>query len=230
MSFRLLVFDWDGTLMDSAARILACIRAAARDLEQQMPEDAAARNVIGLGLREAMAALFPDAAESALQALSERYRYHFLGAEPTPERLFPGVGETIRCLERKGYLLAVATGKGRRGLDRSLAATGLAGVFHATRCADETCSKPDPTMLLQLMDELDVEPWETLMIGDTEYDLRMAANAGTAAVGVGYGVHAPHRLARHAPLACLDSITELDTWLEGAGAAAPTLSTGSGNG
>ncbi len=219
MSFRLLVFDWDGTLMDSAARIVACMQGAARDLGRAVPGDAAVRNVIGLGLHEAMGALFPGVDVPELGALAERYRHHFLGAEPTPEGLFPGAGETIRELERKGYLLAVATGKGRRGLDRALQATGLADLFHATRCADETCSKPNPTMLLQLMSELGAEPRETLMIGDTEYDLAMAANAGTAALAVGYGVHEPHRLARHAPLACLDAITELGAWLEAAGSA-----------
>jgi len=221
--FDLLVFDWDGTLMDSEARIVACMRAAARDLGIGVPGHEAVREIIGLGLGEAVAALFPSLDPGAVQALAERYRSHFLDADRAPSQLFPGAAETLHALEARGYLLAVATGKGRRGLDRALESTGLGGVFHATRCADETFSKPHPEMLLQLMSELGVEPLATLMIGDTEYDLEMARNARVAALAVGYGVHEPHRLARHQPLACLDAISDLPTWLAGSGAGAKSL-------
>jgi phosphoglycolate phosphatase len=211
--FRLLVFDWDGTLMDSEARIVECMRAAARDQAIPVPDAAAIRNIIGLGLQEAVDALFPGLQPRSVTELAERYRQHFLSAERVPSGLFPGAHETLLELERRGYMLAVATGKGRRGLDQALKATGLEGVFHATRCADETRSKPHPEMLLQLMSELGADPRETLMIGDTEYDMQMAGNAGTAALAVEYGVHARERLIRHVPLGCLSCISELGQWL-----------------
>jgi phosphoglycolate phosphatase len=221
MSFRLLVFDWDGTLMDSAARIVACMQAAARDRGRVVPSDSAVRNIIGLGLDEAVHALFPDARDRGeVRTLAERYRHHFLGADTTPSELFPGAARGLRRLEQKGYLLAVATGKGRRGLDSALQATGLAALFHATRCADETFSKPHPAMLLELMSELGAAPHETLMIGDTEYDLAMAANAGTPALAVSYGAHEPERLLRHGPLGCVDSVAEIEAWLDGSAAGA----------
>jgi len=215
--FDLLVFDWDGTLMDSEARIVACMRAAAEDLEVEVPGHEAVREIIGLGLREAVAELFPSLDSAAVQGLADRYRLHFLDTDRAPSHLFPGAAETLRTLETQGYLLAVATGKGRRGLDMALENTGLGQVFHATRCADETFSKPHPEMLLQLMSELGVEPSATLMIGDTEYDLEMARNACVAGLAAGYGVHPPHRLARHQPLAFLGAITELPGWLAGLG-------------
>jgi phosphoglycolate phosphatase len=219
-AFRLLVFDWDGTLMDSEARIVECMCAAAADMGIPVPERAAVRNIIGLGLREASDALFPTLADDALGGLVERYRNHFLGAAHSPSVLFDGARETLLGLEQQGYLLAVATGKGRRGLDEALGATDLAGVFHATRCADETFSKPHPEMLLQVMDELGAAPAETLMIGDTEYDMEMARNAGTAALAVAYGVHGRDRLLTHRPLGCLSCISELGGWLDGVGGAA----------
>ncbi len=212
--FELLVFDWDGTLMDSEARIVACLQGAIADLELPRQEVAALRNIIGLGLAEAINALFPGSDATMQQALVERYRHHFLVADPTPSALFDGAADVLHGLAEQGYLLAVATGKGRRGLDKVLEETGLGPLFHATRCADETCSKPHPQMLLELMEHLGAEPQATLMIGDTEYDMEMARNARTAALGVSYGVHHPERLLRHEPLGCLDRIGELPAWLE----------------
>jgi phosphoglycolate phosphatase len=216
--FDLLVFDWDGTLMDSQAQIVACMQAAAEDLDCDVPEHDAVRDIIGLGLPEAVTVLFPALDAGARRAMAERYRLHFLASERAPSELFPGAAETLLALGAQGYLLAVATGKGRRGLDKALGSTGLGKVFHASRCADETFSKPHPEMLHQLMRELGVEPSATLMIGDTEYDLQMARNAGVSALAVGYGVHEPNRLARHGPLACLGEIQELLPWLDRVGA------------
>jgi phosphoglycolate phosphatase len=214
-SLRLLVFDWDGTLMDSAARIVSCMQAAMRELGVESPGTARVTEIIGLGLQEALDALFPGVPQALREALADRYRYHFLVADPTPSVLFPGVRETLQTLHAQGYLLAVATGKSRRGLDRALDEIGLAHLLDASRCADEAFSKPHPQMLLDILDHLAVEPREALVIGDTAYDLLMAHNAGVAAVAVCYGVHEPARLRRLQPLACLDRVTDLLPWLEG---------------
>lgn len=217
MGYKLIVFDWDGTLMDSELRIVSCIQCAFADIGESPPRPEVARDVIGLGLEEAMTVLWPDGGVLQRRKLIERYRYHFLGANETESNLFPGTDDMLIRLVGNGYLLAVATGKSRRGLDLALASTGLAGRFHATRCADETFSKPHPEMLLQLMDELGVSKAETLMIGDTEYDMQMAVNAGVSALAVCYGVHAPDRLLKHGPLHCLADLQDLPDWLEGDG-------------
>ncbi len=212
--FNLLVFDWDGTLMDSEARIVACMRAAGVDLGLAVPDDDKIRNIIGLSMQEAVITLFPGLDDRRVGQMTDRYRYYFLNKERTSLELFPGAEGVLRELAARGYLMAVATGKGRQGLDKVLNQTSLSGLFHATRCADETFSKPHPDMLLQIMDELDVEGDETLMIGDTEYDLEMANNARVHGLAVSYGVHAVERLLRHKPLGCLDDITEMIGWLD----------------
>jgi phosphoglycolate phosphatase len=212
-TFNLLVFDWDGTLMDSEASIVACMQAAINDLGSEPRSADSIRNIIGLGLREAIDTLYPGTDDSFLQAMVERYRYHFLGGGSDMAELFPGAAETVRELSEAGYLLAVATGKGRAGLDMVLEKTGLGQYFHATRCADEAFSKPHPQMLEEVMELLGAEPGDTLMIGDTEYDMQMANNAGTHALAVSYGVHDKERLMQHAPLDCLDAIEELSGWL-----------------
>ncbi len=211
---NLLVFDWDGTLMDSEARIVACMQASIADLALEHRDADAIRNIIGLGLYEAIRTLYPDCDDALVASMTDRYRYHFITANPTTSELFPGAEETVKGLAEAGYLLAVATGKGRRGLDKVLEETGLGQYFHATRCADETFSKPHPQMLEELMDELGAMPGETLMIGDTEYDMQMASNARTHSLAVSYGVHEKERLLRHNPLHCLDAIDELDGWLQ----------------
>ena len=213
MRFKILVFDWDGTLMDSAARIVACMQAAVGDVGEPLPSESAIRDIIGLGLQEAVQALLPGLSPSRCEQIVQRYRHHFLVENQTPSELFTGVRSVIEELASAGYLLAIATGKGRHGLDRVLEATGLRGFFHATRCADETRSKPHPEMLLQLMDELGGAPEETLMIGDTEYDMQMARNAGAWSLGVSYGVHPCGRLHKHWPLGCLDSPAQIPSWL-----------------
>ncbi len=214
LPYKLLVFDWDGTLMDSEARIVGCLAMTFTDLGLTPPPRESLLNVIGLGLPEAFRALAPDADGEVLRRLTDRYRYHFLSDHHAPATLFAGARATLEMLDRAGYLLGVATGKGRRGLDRSLEETGCGPLFAVTRCADETASKPAPRMLLEIMDVAGVRPHETLMIGDTEYDLQMAHNAGTDALAVSYGVHARERLLAAGPLACVDDIREVCAWLE----------------
>ena len=209
--FELLVFDWDGTLMDSEAHIVASMQRAMSDA--QLPEMAREkiRDIIGLGLREAIERLLPGLSEELHLTLVDRYRYHFFADDPCEP--FEGAEQVLQQLNKQGYLLAVATGKGRRGLDRVLQSTGFGEYFIETRCADETCSKPDPQMLNEIMSVTGMEPVQTLMIGDTEYDLEMANAARTASLGVDYGVHSRDRLLSCGPLACLSSISELPDWL-----------------
>lgn len=210
--FDLLVFDWDGTLMDSAGVIVDSIQRAARDLALPVPDDAACRHIIGLGLDEALATLFPELSPAKRPRLVERYRYHYLGRDHAIP-LFPGAEDLVRDLHERGYRLAVATGKSRVGLARVLAHTGLAPFFHTSRCADECLSKPHPQMLQEIMGELEVAPHRTLMIGDTSHDLKMAHNAGVAAVAVGHGAHPAETLRALGPLACVDDLEELTAWL-----------------
>jgi len=209
---KLIVFDWDGTLMDSEAHIVACMQAAIGDLALEPRHDEQIKNIIGLGLHEAVTGLYPEADATLVRAMADQYRVHWLACD-LQSSLFPGVEETLQLLKQEGFSMAVATGKGRCGLDKVLSETGLGPMFDATRCSDETRSKPHPLMLEQLMQELNFAPAQTVMIGDTEYDMEMARNAGTHSVAVAYGVHACPRLQRHAPLTCLDQITELGDWL-----------------
>ncbi|MCW8891195.1 MAG: HAD-IA family hydrolase [Sedimenticola sp.] len=211
--FKLLVFDWDGTLMDSEARIVSCVKGAARDMAIDCPTDDQIRNIIGLGLKEALEMLFPGSDNRFKEQFIDHYRRYFLNEDSTPSLLFPNSMAVLNALAEQDYLLAVATGKGRPGLNKVLDETGLKSLFHSTRCADETFSKPHPEMLLQIMDELGVEASETLMIGDTEYDLQMAINAKTHGLAVSYGVHEVGRLNQFNPLGCLDDIAELTDWL-----------------
>jgi len=210
--FALIVFDWDGTLLDSEQQIVDCMFATCAELALAAPERDTIRNTIGLGLPEALEMLFPGGRGGLHGRITETYRRHFL-ANRTPAPLFPGAAQTVTALSEAGYLLGVATGKSRRGLQRALTETGLGPLFHGTRCADESFSKPHPQMLLDLMDTLGAEPAETLMVGDTEYDMQMAANAGTAALGVNYGAHDRSRLLAHGPLACIDAIADIKQWL-----------------
>ncbi len=210
---RLIVFDWDGTLMDSEAQIVECMRQAAADMGWEALDARRIRDIIGLGLVQAVAALYPERDAAGHRAMADRYRFHFLSDDLERSALFPGAREVLEGLA-DDYLLAVATGKGRRGLDKVLEATGLRELFHATRCADETESKPHPRMLHELMDELGAMPHETLVIGDTEFDMQMARNAGAAALPVSYGAHDIERLKPYAPGIHLDDIRELPQWLK----------------
>ena len=192
--------------------ITDCARAASADAGLAVPEPAVAGHVIGLGLYEAIDMLFDKISEPQRQHMAERYRYHYyVRDEETP--LYDGVLKAIIELGKQGFMLGVATGKGRNGLNKSLARSGLEKYIHATRCMDECFSKPHPQMLLELMDELDVLPERTLMVGDTSFDLQMAQNANVSSVGVSYGAHPLANLLPHAPLAHFDQFTKLSQWL-----------------
>jgi phosphoglycolate phosphatase len=211
--FELIVFDWDGTLMDSAGAIVACIQAAAVDMGFPPPSEERARHVIGLGLHEALRYALPELDEGRHAAMADRYRHHYL-SQDHELKLFDGAADMVRDLAADGYLLAVATGKSRKGLDRALEVSGLGDCFHATRCADECHSKPHPQMLEELMDELAVPPRLTLMIGDTTHDLEMADNAGVASLAVAYGAHEREILQKLSPLHCASSMSDLAVWLK----------------
>jgi phosphoglycolate phosphatase len=210
--FELIVFDWDGTLMDSAAAIVRAIQAASADLGLPVPDDARARHVIGLGLADALRHAVPELAEVDYPRMAERYRHHYLAGDDELT-LFDGSFAMIEALRERGHLLAVATGKSRMGLDRVLRSSGLGPFFHATRSADECFSKPNPQMLDELLAELGVSQDSCLMIGDTTHDLQMARNAGVASVGVSFGAHPAAQLIAEAPLACVHSPAELRSWL-----------------
>lgn len=198
--------------MDSAAAIAASIQAACADLELRIPSDEEARHIIGLGLDDAMRRLLPEIDPEFYPRVADRYRHHFL-IRDAHTALFPGAAGAVRKLHGSGHLLAIATGKSRRGLDRALAATGLTAYFHRTRCADEGYTKPDPGMLNCLLADLAVQPRDALMIGDTTHDVTMAHAAGVAALAVAYGAHAKQVLLDSTPLACLDTGAELWEWL-----------------
>ena len=210
--FDLLVFDWDGTLMDSTAVIVASLQAACADVGLPVPPDERARHIIGLGLHDAMRHVLPGVPPSVYPLVVERYRVQFLAREESAP-LFAGVEETLAALEEAGHLLAVATGKSRRGLERVLVRTGLKTRFHATRCGEESASKPAPDMLNDLCAELGVARERTLMIGDTTHDLQMARNAGVAALAAAFGAHPKAQLVACAPLDCLDEPSALWAWL-----------------
>jgi len=210
--FALIVFDWDGTLVDSTVLITLALQQACRDLGLAVPDDTAARYVIGLGLGDALKSVAPELPEHRYPELGAHYRQHYLAREAEIP-LFDGARELLAELDAAGHLLAVATGKTRAGLDRALEKNALQGVFHATRCADEGFPKPHPDMLLHLMSRLAVGPHETLMIGDTTHDLDLAQNAGAASLAVGYGAHAAEDLTQRSPLATVNSVSELREWL-----------------
>jgi len=199
--------------MDSEARIVACIRSATKEMGYQTRSHDQMKNVIGLGLQEAIELLFPGSDEEFCRDFVACYRRYFFNSHHIPSELFSGTYETLAALSEAGYWMAVATGKGRRGLNKVLEKTGCGEFFLTTRCADEALSKPNPDMLLAILDELGVEPDECLMIGDTEYDMQMAKNATTHSLAVSYGVHEIERLLNHQPLGYLDDIRELPNWL-----------------
>lgn len=212
MRFDLVVFDWDGTLMDSAAAIAASIQAACADMGHPVPEASRARYVIGLGLADAIRHVLPGLDPADYPVMVDRYRAHFLARDGATE-LFDGARDLLDELQAGGTMLAVATGKSRRGLDRALAETGLRPVFDFTRCADEGLAKPHPDMLLAILDRLGVAADRALMVGDTTHDLDMAHAAGVAAVALTHGAHERSALEARNPLALLDDLHALRGWL-----------------
>ena len=213
---ELVVFDWDGTLMDSTHVIAASLRAACADVSVAVPTEADARYVIGLGLEDTFNHVAPTLDAEGRRRLSERYRFHFLAREGEAA-LYPGVAEMLADLHGRGRRLAVATGKARRGLERALDQTGLRAWFEATRCADEGFAKPHPDMLLMLLDMTGVDPARAVMVGDTTHDLELAANAGVDAVAVTYGAHPPELLDTRPAVARCASVPELHRWLAASG-------------
>lgn len=215
MKYRLLVFDWDGTIIDSASTIAECIRDASRDLSLEVPELERARHVIGLGLHDAMRIVVPQLPASRYPEFVASYRKHFLARKDSMQ-LFAGMRELLEQLSGR-HLLAIATGKSRQGLDRDIEFHDLKALFAASRCADETQPKPHPAMLMELMAELAVQNDAALMIGDTSHDLEMARAASVAAVAVTYGAHPEDGLRACAPLGCFPTVEELQAWLKANG-------------
>jgi phosphoglycolate phosphatase len=210
--FDLIVWDWDGTLADSTGMITDAVVLAAAQVGLPKLDPAAARNIIGLGLRESIHALFGDIPADKAQALARQYTANYYAGEAEIP-LFAGAKATIIELNRRGYKLAVATGKGRRGLNMALAHSELGNYFHETRTVDECFSKPHPQMLDELMDVCVVRPERTLMIGDTSYDLQMAQNAGVAALAVTFGAQSRDSLLAYNPIEIFNQFSDLSTWL-----------------
>ncbi|MGO9446928.1 MAG: HAD-IA family hydrolase [Thiobacillaceae bacterium] len=210
--YELLIFDWDGTLMDSTGHIVDSLQRACADIGIPVPSAQECRHIIGLGLIEALKSLLPTLPERHYAQLVARYRHHYLGRDAEIP-LFLGVNEGIRNLRAAGLVLAVATGKSQVGLKRALDYHELGGYFSTTRCADQTHSKPHPAMVLEILDELMMEPSQAIVIGDTSHDLMMAQHAGVDALAVSYGAHPPDDLLAHGPLAVLDSFPEVYQWV-----------------
>lgn len=210
--FDLIAFDWDGTLFDSTKIIVRCIQGAVADVGGVVPSDKDAAYVIGMGLMQALAHAAPSVAPARYPELGARYRHHY-ARHMNDIVLFDGVLALLEALKARQHLLAVATGKSRRGLDEALHTVALKGVFDGSRTADETAGKPHPRMLHELMREFGTEPQRTLMIGDTTHDLQMALNAGCAGVGVSYGAHEPAAFDALYPRFVAHSVGELQTWL-----------------
>ena len=211
--FKLLVFDWDGTLIDSIERIVTSLQFASETVCKVQLDEARARSVIGLGLHEAIEQLHPGLDAVQLEAFAAAYRQNFLYDSDVPEVLFDGVEDLLQQLSDEAYMLAVATGKSRAGLDRAIKQHGLGRYFSATRCAGEHRSKPHPDMLNSILHELGARPGETIMIGDSKHDMLMAESAGVHAIGVSHGVDDAASLMRHGPLTCLDYVTDLNEFL-----------------
>ena len=210
--FDLIVFDWDGTLMDSAGVIVDSLQKASADLDLAVPDERACRQIIGLGLAEALRALQPGLDAGRYPQMVERYRHHYLGRDADLP-LFAGVAEGLPQLAAAGYTLAVATGKSRVGLARALDHSGLTALFATTRCADQTHSKPHPAMVEEILDELLVDKARALVIGDTSHDMLMAANAGVDRLAVSYGAHTLDDLLPHAPRHVAGNFAGVMQWL-----------------
>lgn len=212
--FRLLIFDWDGTIVDSLSNIVACTQEALREVGLPPADEETIRRGIGLGLRETVESFCPGCGEETFDAIVEAYRrLWFSGARKQPQ-VFPGVRETLSELSERGYLLAVATAKGRRGLDLEFAATGLGPQFVASRTIDEAAAKPSPQMVLDLLDETGTRAQEAAMIGDTPHDLQMARNAATAGIGVTTGTFDSTELEACGAVAVLDGVAEIVAWID----------------
>ncbi|MDO6568815.1 HAD-IA family hydrolase [Alteromonas sp. 1_MG-2023] len=213
MRYKLVIFDWDGTLMDSADKIINCMQIAAKHCDLSIPSADAVSHIIGISLKPAIKQLFDIDDDALAERLVLAYKEAFVSHDVTPCPLFNGVEGLLSALKSEGTILAVATGKARRGLDRAWSQTGTGHFFSASRCADDAQSKPSPDMLLQILDELNISAQDAVMIGDTTYDMQMAKSIGMHRVGVSYGVHAQVHLEALAPQAIVHSISELQAFL-----------------
>tara|TARA_B110000902_G_scaffold259745_1_gene331569 strand:+ start:84 stop:770 length:687 start_codon:yes stop_codon:yes gene_type:complete len=212
-TIKLVIFDWDGTISDSVARIVSSMQSAATELDMAVPTYLEVKEIIGLGLTEAAFRLFPQATREQVFQLQTSYSQHYRTEDSAPCPFFLGVEETLQQLKADGYQLAVATGKSRAGLDRVLLSLGMEDFFHSSRCADETLSKPHPLMLEQLLAEFDLPAEAAVMVGDTEFDMEMAVNASMPRIAVSYGAHHADRLMAFEPLACVDLFSEIKSSL-----------------
>lgn len=214
--YRLLIFDWDGTLVDSIGRIVEAMHRAADMAAMPRCTDVAVRGIIGLELGVAIGTLYPELDDpQRIETIRRAYGEQYLALEGEPSPLFDGVQESLEIFREQGYRLAVATGKGRKGLDRVLADKGWLDYFDITRCADETASKPDPLMLHEILAHCRVQPEQALMVGDSTFDLLMARNAGMDAVAVGFGAQPLSVLREYAPCLAINQFNELRAWLQG---------------
>lgn len=212
--YQLLIFDWDGTLVDSIGRIVASMHGAAECCGLPLRSDEAVKGIIGLGLPEAVRTLYPDLDEVALiERFRRDYSEHYLQLEAEPSALFDGVAESLEAFRAEGYRLAVATGKSRSGLQRVLAGRGWLDYFDITRCADETASKPDPLMLQEILAHFGLSPHQALMVGDSSFDLQMARNAGMDSVAVGFGAQSLDSLQAYGPRLAINEFSQLRAWL-----------------
>jgi phosphoglycolate phosphatase len=209
MKHKLLIFDWDGTLVDSAHHIVDCIKVACKATGEIFPGQEAAKNIIGLGMHEALVELFGARDEKFTKAFRRAYSEHFFATELDRGNLFPGVLEALEELRGMGYQLAIATGKSRLGMDRVLKSMHMETCFSAIRCADETSSKPDPLMLRELLKEFELATDQAVMIGDTEYDMDMAKRINMPRIAVSYGVHEIERMRVFEPGGIADTPLEL---------------------
>jgi phosphoglycolate phosphatase len=211
--YSLIVFDWDGTLIDSIEQITHSLQAASKIVFGENITEEAARSVIGLGLQEAVEQLHPDKPQTLTEKMADTYRHHYTNENKVPAPLFDGVTDMLDELLNQGFNLAIATGKSRAGLEYSLTEHPVSHYFTTTRCAGENQSKPHPEMLLGILNDTQTDARHTLMIGDSEHDLMMANNAGVDAVAVTHGAHTTDRLMTHKPLLCLDKVADLSNFV-----------------
>jgi phosphoglycolate phosphatase len=210
--YGVVVFDWDGTVMDSTHSIVAAIQASCADLNLPIPPAHEASWVIGLSFESALYRVVPTLTASMFEHFIERYRVHFFARDPEI-KLFDGIVPLFETLASRDVVLGVATGKSRVGLDRILDGMQLRQHFQITRCADESFGKPHPAMLLEIMEELGVEPEQVLMVGDTTHDVQMASSAGVDSMAVTYGAHDKKTLLRAEPTVMVSSVREMQAWL-----------------
>jgi len=213
-AYKLLIFDWDGTLVDSLGYIIECIQKATEDVGLELPPVEKIRHCIGLSAHNSLQTLFPDVSSTVLQQIMARYRERFFLSNVDRVRLFDDVKKHLNELHQMDYLLAVATAKSRRGLNQELTATTLKDLFSMTRTVDEALAKPHPQMVIDILEGLGIQPDEALMIGDTAYDLEMATNAKIKSVAFTYGGHSKDQLEAQSPLACFDTFPEFAAWIK----------------